>query len=208
MTCQSLSKLASSGCETCQLQTRTQRTKHSSCSTRCNAAPRKTLVVRKPQQLIQHSLLSRRTVLCRVSTEQEGTTGQEKGAELQNDDSDSARKQREADQLRAAEKFMVVGTGEAECTSCGFIYDPRKGDPEYPVGPGTQFSNLPGDWQCPICGAGKRSFQNKAKTLAGFEQNMQYGFGTNTMTSGQKSLLIYGSLIAFFGLFLFGYLLQ
>ena len=68
--------------------------------------------------------------------------------------------------------------------------------------------SLPGDWQCPICGAGKRSFQNKAKTLAGFEQNMQYGFGTNTMTSGQKSLLIYGSLIAFFGLFLFGYLLQ
>ena len=170
-----------------------------------------------------------------------------------------ARKQREADQLRAAEKFMVVGTGEAECTSCGFIYDPRKGDPEYPVGPGTQFTvrsalacpvrspamqlltldpaeayalqplarqavflfmgcgfmrstgalqNLPGDWQCPICGAGKRSFQSKAKTLAGFEQNMQYGFGTNTMTSGQKSALIYGSLIVFFALFLFGYLLQ
>ena len=58
---------------------------------------------------------------------------------VQNDDSETARKQREADQLRAAEKFMVVGTGEAECTSCGFIYDPRKGDPEYPVGPGTQF---------------------------------------------------------------------
>ena len=68
--------------------------------------------------------------------------------------------------------------------------------------------NLPEDWQCPICGAGKRSFQSKAKTLAGFEQNMQYGFGTNTMTSGQKSILIYGSLIAFFTLFLFGYLLQ
>ena len=59
---------------------------------------------------------------------------------MQNEDSDSARKAREAEQLRAAEKFMVVGTGEAECTSCGFIYDPRKGDPEYPVGPGTQFS--------------------------------------------------------------------
>ena len=61
------------------------------------------------------------------------------GIVVQNEDSDMARKQREADQLRAAEKFMVVGTGEAECTSCGFIYDPRKGDPEYPVGPGTQF---------------------------------------------------------------------
>ncbi len=60
-----------------------------------------------------------------------------------------ARKQKEADQLRAAEKFMVVGTGEAECTSCGFIYDPRKGDPEYPVGPGTQFSvrSASAQWQ-------------------------------------------------------------
>ncbi len=45
----------------------------------------------------------------------------------------------EAERLRAAEKFMTVGTGEAECIQCGYLYDPRKGDPEYPVSPNTQF---------------------------------------------------------------------
>ena len=68
--------------------------------------------------------------------------------------------------------------------------------------------NLPQDWQCPICGAEKNTFESKARTIAGFAENQGYGFGTNTMTPGQKSLLIYGSLAFFFALFLFGYLLQ
>ena len=38
---------------------------------------------------------------------------------LQNPDSETARKKAEADRLRAAEKFMVVGTGEATCGGCG-----------------------------------------------------------------------------------------
>ena len=50
-----------------------------------------------------------------------------------------ARKQAEQDRLRKAEKFMKQGTGQAECTACGYSYDPRKGDPEYPVSPGTKF---------------------------------------------------------------------
>jgi rubredoxin len=68
--------------------------------------------------------------------------------------------------------------------------------------------DLPKDWQCPICGADKRTFENRAREIAGFEENQGYGFGTNTMTSGQKSLLIYGSLVLFFALFCAGYLLQ
>ena len=72
----------------------------------------------------------------------------------------------------------------------------------------TVLQDLPGDWQCPICGAEKRTFENRAKEIAGFEENQGYGFGTNTMTSGQKSLLIYGSLVVFFALFCAGYLLQ
>ena len=35
-------------------------------------------------------------------------------------DSESARKKAEADRLRAAERFMVVGTGEATCGGCGY----------------------------------------------------------------------------------------
>lgn len=111
----------------------------------------------------------------------------------------------EADRLRAAEKFMVIGTGEAECKSCGYTYTPANGDPEYPIGKGTQFSQLPDDWNCPVCGAEKSMFESKQKEIAGFAENQGYGLGTNSMTGEQKSLLIFGSLAAFFALFLLGY---
>ena len=45
----------------------------------------------------------------------------------------------DVERLRAAEKFMTVGTGEAECIQCGYLYKPKDGDPEYPVAPKTQF---------------------------------------------------------------------
>lgn len=54
-------------------------------------------------------------------------------------ESDAERAKKEADRLRAAEKFMVVGTGEAECKSCGYTYNPAQGDPEYPIAKGTLF---------------------------------------------------------------------
>lgn len=46
-----------------------------------------------------------------------------------------------------------------ECTVCGYIYDPKKGDPESGVNPGTPFEDLPDDWVCPVCGAGKEDFE-------------------------------------------------
>ena len=112
----------------------------------------------------------------------------------------------EADKLRAKEKFMVMDLGTAACgTGCGYIYDRSQGDPEYPISPGVTFSQLPADWTCPICGAPKDQFKNETKVIAGFAENQGYGFGTNTMTGDQKLLLIYGSLLVFFGLFLAGY---
>jgi rubredoxin len=45
-----------------------------------------------------------------------------------------------------------------ECVVCGYIYDPAKGDPANGVEPGTAFENLPDDWVCPVCGAGKEEF--------------------------------------------------
>ena len=32
------------------------------------------------------------------------------------------------------------------------------GDPDNGIGPDTEFEDLPGDWECPICGAGKVDF--------------------------------------------------
>lgn len=46
-----------------------------------------------------------------------------------------------------------------ECTVCGYIYDPAKGDPEHGVNAGTSFEQLASGWVCPECGAPKSSFK-------------------------------------------------
>ena len=46
-----------------------------------------------------------------------------------------------------------------ECTACGYIYDPAKGDADNGVAPGTPFEELPDDWVCPDCGATKDLFE-------------------------------------------------
>ena len=48
------------------------------------------------------------------------------------------------------------------CTVCGYVYDPAKGDPEGKIKPGTPFEELPADWVCPVCGAGKDKFEKEA----------------------------------------------
>ena len=44
------------------------------------------------------------------------------------------------------------------CDLCGYIYDPETGDPDNGVEPGTSFKDIPDDWVCPVCGAGKDDF--------------------------------------------------
>jgi rubredoxin len=46
-----------------------------------------------------------------------------------------------------------------QCTVCGYVYDPEKGDPENGVEPGTDFKALPESWDCPVCGAPKSEFE-------------------------------------------------
>lgn len=101
----------------------------------------------------------------RAETEAEKAAAAAEELELDNPESESARKKAEADRLRAAEKFMVIGTGEATCKNCGYEYTPAKGDPEYPISKGTQFQQLPDDWQCPTCGAEKRVFVTKQRQV-------------------------------------------
>ncbi|KAL3702068.1 hypothetical protein R1sor_020090 [Riccia sorocarpa] len=106
------------------------------------------------------------------------------------------------------ERFVVKDLGKYECRSCGYVYDTTKGDSNYPVPAGIEFSGLPEDWRCPTCGAAKTFFVSKSVEIAGFAQNQQFGLGGNSLTEGQKSLLIYGTLGFFFALFLAGYLLS
>lgn len=44
------------------------------------------------------------------------------------------------------------------CDICGYIYDPEVGDPDGGIEPGMAFKDLPDDWVCPDCGAGKDDF--------------------------------------------------
>lgn len=44
------------------------------------------------------------------------------------------------------------------CTICGFIYDEKEGYPEAGIKPGTRWEDIPEDFICPICGAGKSDF--------------------------------------------------
>lgn len=45
------------------------------------------------------------------------------------------------------------------CLVCGYVYDPEVGDPDNDVAPGTAFADIPDDWTCPVCGAGKEEFE-------------------------------------------------
>lgn len=46
-----------------------------------------------------------------------------------------------------------------QCSVCGYIYDPEKGDSDGGIKPGTRFEDIPDDWTCPVCGASKDQFK-------------------------------------------------
>jgi rubredoxin len=52
-----------------------------------------------------------------------------------------------------------VATGHWACLSCGFIYDEALGLPDEGIGPCTRWEDVPADWYCPQCGAGKDDFE-------------------------------------------------
>lgn len=44
-------------------------------------------------------------------------------------------------------------------TNCGYMYRAEKGDKKGKIEKGTKFEDLPDDWKCPGCGAGKGHFE-------------------------------------------------
>lgn len=45
------------------------------------------------------------------------------------------------------------------CVICGYVYDEAKGAPDEGIEPGTRWEDVPLNWQCPECGAGKDDFE-------------------------------------------------
>jgi rubredoxin len=83
-----------------------------------------------------------------------------------------------------------------ECAACGYVYEPTKGDNTSDIPVGTAFEELPESWRCPVCGARKIRFSNLGPrgNPSGFKENLKYGFGVNSLTPGQKNILIFGAL--------------
>lgn len=45
-----------------------------------------------------------------------------------------------------------------KCVICGYIFDPSIGDQSEGIEPGIAFKDLPVDYKCPVCSAGKEEF--------------------------------------------------
>ena len=91
-----------------------------------------------------------------------------------------------------------------ECRSCGYSYEPAKGDDRAKITAGTPFEELPVNWRCPVCSAPKKQFGNigPVNKPSGFKENLNYGLGVNRLTPGQKNILIFGALAVGFLFFL------
>ena len=97
----------------------------------------------------------------------------------------------------ASEKTLAEQAPSSfECRSCGYVYEPAKGDNQNKVSPGTLFKDLPETWRCPVCSVPRSQFIDIGAVGApsGFAENLDYGFGVNRLTPNQKNLLIFGAL--------------
>ena len=84
-----------------------------------------------------------------------------------------------------------------ECRSCGYIYDPIEGNKKLKIQKNTPFSAIDGKtFACPVCRAGKNLYKDigPREKPSGFEENLTYGFGFNSLPPGQKNILIFGGL--------------
>lgn len=48
------------------------------------------------------------------------------------------------------------------CLLCGLIYDEAEGWPDDGIAAGTRWEDVPENWICPDCGAGKEEFEMQA----------------------------------------------
>jgi len=61
-------------------------------------------------------------------------------------------------QLKRQQKTGVFFMERMQCDSCGYVYDSEKGDSKKGVPAGTAWKDVPADYTCPECGAGRDVF--------------------------------------------------
>jgi len=84
-----------------------------------------------------------------------------------------------------------------ECRGCGYIYDPSEGIKKLNIEKNTPFDLIDSStFRCPVCRVSKDLYKDigpKSKP-SGFEENLVYGLGFNSLPPGQKNILIFGGL--------------
>ena len=100
-------------------------------------------------------------------------------------------------ELKDNELLTNLEQNRFECRSCGYIYDPAEGNKKLNIPQNTPFSEIDGNvFACPVCRAGKNLYKDigPREKPSGFEENLTYGFGFNSLPPGQKNILIFGGL--------------
>ena len=103
----------------------------------------------------------------------------------------------ECSEIKDKELISNLDQNRFECRSCGYIYDPKEGNKKLNIPPNTPFSEIDGNtFACPVCRAGKNLYKDigPREKPSGFEENLTYGFGFNSLPPGQKNILIFGGL--------------
>ena len=99
--------------------------------------------------------------------------------------------------LKDKELITNLEQNRFECRNCGYIYDPVEGNKKLKIPKNTPFSAIDGNtFACPVCRAGKNLYKDigPREKPSGFEENLTYGFGFNSLPPGQKNILIFGGL--------------
>ena len=113
------------------------------------------------------------------------------------DQEETKKKTPEISEIDIQESTTNLEQNRFECRNCGYIYDPSEGNKKLSISKNTSFDLLDiNSFRCPVCRAGKVFFKDigpKSKP-SGFEENLVYGFGFNSLPAGQKNILIFGGL--------------
>ena len=67
-----------------------------------------------------------------------------------------------AEAITSRSDAKAAGLRVWQCVLCAFIYDESKGMPDDGIAPGTRWADVPDDWICPDCAAGKAEFEMEA----------------------------------------------
>jgi rubredoxin-NAD+ reductase len=57
-------------------------------------------------------------------------------------------------------KIRRTETMKKVCDLCGWEYNEEEGYPDGGIAPGTKWEDIPDDFVCPLCGAGKDEFSD------------------------------------------------